>query len=40
VRDAAALIGFSVERLTDAAAYLDAVTRTAQYVNRMERNPS
>lgn len=40
VRDAAALIGFSAERLTDAAAYLDAVTRTAQYVDRMERTPS
>lgn len=40
VRDAAALIGFSTERLTDAAAYLDAVTRTAQYVDRMERTPS
>ena len=37
VRDAAALIGFSVERLNEPAGYLDAVTRTAQYVDRMER---
>jgi hypothetical protein len=37
VRDAAALIGFSVERLNEPASYLDAVTRTAQYVDRMER---
>jgi hypothetical protein len=40
VRDAGALIGFAADRLTEPAAYLDAVTRTAQYVNRMERNPS
>ncbi len=40
VRDAAALIGFSSTGLTEPAAYLDAVTRTAGYVNRMERNPS
>jgi hypothetical protein len=40
VRDAAALIGFSVERMTEPTGYLDAVTRTAQYVDRMERNPS
>ena len=37
VRDAAALIGFSVERLNEPASHLDAVTRTAQYVDRMER---
>ena len=40
VRDAAALIGFASAGLTEPAAYLDAVTRTAEYVNRMERNPS
>lgn len=40
VRDAAILIGFSADGLTEPAAYLDAVTRTAEYVNRMERNPS
>ncbi len=40
VREAAALIGFSADGLTEPAAYLDAVTRTAEYVNRMERNPS
>jgi len=40
VRDAAALIGFAPDGLTEPAAYLDAVTRTAEYVNRMERNPS
>ena len=40
VRDAAALIGFAPDRLAEPAAYLDAVTRTAEYVNRMERNPS
>ena len=40
VRDAAALIGFASDRLSEPAAYLDAVTRTAEYVNRMERNPS
>ena len=40
VRDAAGLIGFSAERLTEPAAYLDAVTRTAAYVNHMERKDS
>jgi hypothetical protein len=40
VRDAASLIGFSAAQLTEPAGYLDAVTRTAQYVDRMERNPS
>lgn len=40
VRNAATLLGFSAERLNEPAAYLDAVTRTAQYVDRMERNPS
>ena len=40
VRGAAALIGFSADGLTEPAAYLDAVTRTAEYVNRLERNPS
>jgi hypothetical protein len=38
VREAASLIGFSAEGLTEPAAYLDAVTRTAGYVNRLERN--
>lgn len=38
VREAASLIGFSADGLTEPAAYLDAVTRTAEYVNRMERN--
>ncbi|HEV2670920.1 MAG TPA: hypothetical protein VGU74_07500, partial [Gemmatimonadales bacterium] len=37
-REAATLIGFAPQGLTEPAAYLDAVTRTAQYVNRMERN--
>jgi hypothetical protein len=46
VREAAALIGFSPDGLAspsaspEPAAYLDAVTRTAEYVNRMERNAS
>ena len=40
VRDAAALIGFSTERLTEPAGYLEAVTQTAHFVNRMERTPS
>jgi len=40
VREAAALIGFAPDGLTDPAAYLTAVTRTAQYVNRMERKSS
>ena len=37
VRDAAVLIGFGADGLTEPAAYLDAVTRTAEYVNRLER---
>lgn len=37
-REAAALIGFSSS--PEPAAYLDAVTRTAEYVNHMERNDS
>jgi hypothetical protein len=40
VREAGALIGFAADRLTEPVAYLDAVTRTAEYVNRMERNSS
>ena len=40
VRDAAALVGFAPDKLPEPAAYLDAVTRTAEYVNRLERNPS
>jgi hypothetical protein len=40
VREAGNLIGFAAEGLTEPAAYLDAVTRTAEYVNRMERNPT
>jgi len=40
VRDAAALVGFPAETLAEPAAYLDAVTRTAEYVNRLERTPS
>ena len=40
VRDAAALVGFPPDALAEPAAYLDAVTRTAQYVNNMERNAS
>ncbi len=40
VREAGGLIGFATEGLTEPAAYLDAVTRTAEYVNRMERKPS
>jgi hypothetical protein len=40
VREAAGLIGFSADRLSEPAAYLDAVTRTAEYVNNMERNDS
>jgi hypothetical protein len=40
VRDAAALIGFPADALAEPAAYLDAVTRTAEYVNHMERNAS
>lgn len=40
VRDAAALVGFAPGDLAEPAAYLDAVTRTAEYVNRMERKSS
>ena len=40
VREAGNLIGFAGDGLTEPAAYLDAVTRTAEYVNRMERNPT
>jgi hypothetical protein len=40
VRDAAGLVGFAAAGLTEPTAYLDAVTRTADYVNRLERNPS
>ena len=42
VREAGALIGFGADGLVapEPAAYLDAVTRTAEYVNRMERNPT
>lgn len=40
VREAGALIGFAADGLTEPAAYLDAVTRTAEYVNSMERNHS
>ncbi|MGH7528950.1 MAG: hypothetical protein ACREMN_01060 [Gemmatimonadales bacterium] len=43
LRDAAAVIGFSTDGLAgdpDPAAYLQAVARTAEYVNRMERMPS
>ena len=40
VREAALLIGFPSNAVsgTDAVGYLDAVTRTAEYVNRLERN--
>jgi hypothetical protein len=38
VRAAAALIGFAADGLAEPAAYLAAVARTAEYVNRMERN--
>ncbi|HEY3221994.1 MAG TPA: hypothetical protein VGJ80_14785 [Gemmatimonadales bacterium] len=38
VRDAGLLIGFAPDGVTEPAAYLDAVTRTVDYVNRMERN--
>jgi hypothetical protein len=40
VREAGGLIGFPSNALdgADPAGYLDAVTRTAEYVNRMERN--
>lgn len=40
VREAGALIGFAPDGPTDPVAYLTAVTRTAEYVNRMERTPS
>ena len=40
VRDVAALIGFPADALAEPAAYLDAVTRTAEYVNHLERNAS
>lgn len=41
VREAGSLIGFPAsDRWTEPAAYLDAVTRTAEYVNRMERKPT
>ena len=40
VRDAGALIGFPTDGLTEPLAYLDAMTRTAEYVNRLQRNPS
>jgi hypothetical protein len=40
VRDAAALVGFAADGWTEPTAYLDAVTRTAEYVNRMERRSS
>jgi hypothetical protein len=39
-REAARLIGFSAERWTEPAGYLEALTQTAQFVNRLERNPS
>lgn len=37
VREAAGVIGFAADGLSEPAAYLDAVTRTAEYVNRLER---
>jgi hypothetical protein len=40
VREAAGLVGFASDPYAPPAAYLDAVTRTAAFVNRMERNPS
>ena len=40
LRDAGSLIGFASDGLTEPTAYLDAVTRTAEYVNRLERKPS
>lgn len=40
VREAGALVGFAPDGLTEPVAYLAAVTRTAEYVNRMERTPS
>jgi len=40
LRDAGSLIGFASDGLTEPTAYLDAVTRTAAYVNRLERKSS
>ena len=40
VSDAAAFIGFPTDGLTEPLGYLDAMTRTADYVNHLERNPS
>lgn len=40
VRAAGTLIGFAPEAITEPAAYLSAVTRTADYVNRLERTLS
>jgi len=40
VRAAGTLIGFAPEAFTEPAAYLSAVTRTADYVNRLERTIS
>ena len=40
VREAAALIGFAPAGLTEPDGYLNAVTRTAEYVNHMERTHS
>ena len=40
MHEAGVLIGFAPDRLPEPTAYLDAVTRTAEYVNRMERKPS
>lgn len=40
VRAAGTLIGFAPEAITEPAAYLSAVTRTADYVNRLERTVS
>ena len=40
VREAGGLIGFGADGLTEPAAYLDAMTRAAEFVNRMERTVS
>ena len=40
VREAGSVIGFAPDGLMEPAVYLDAVARTAAYVNRMERTPS
>jgi hypothetical protein len=40
LRDAGSLIGFASDGLAEPTAYLEAVTRTAEYVNRLERKPS